>query len=92
VVDWEFFRIGNDYYLVSAAAATASASSSSSMSLASQASRARVAGGSTVYRLDKVRKQFDVYQHITTRRSVAPSRWRHKAQSGLYWHNSMLIL
>jgi len=61
VVDWEFFRIGDQYYLA-AAVATSSSSSSSS-------------GHSTVYRLDKVRKQFDVYQHITTHRSVA--RWHH---------------
>ena len=49
VVDWEFFRIDNDYYLAAA-------------SLSRHV-------GCTVYRLDKVRKQFDVYQHITNHRS-----------------------
>ena len=60
VVDWEFFRINDDYYLAAAAVPRHVTSADD-----------QVSAGSTVYRLDKVRKQFDVYQRMTTHRSVA---------------------
>ena len=78
MVDWEFFRIGDQYYLAAAVAVTSSSVTSSLTS----------SGRSTVYRLDKVRKQFDVYQHITTHRSVA--RWRHMHTTDLIQYISQL--
>ena len=60
MVDWEFFRINDDYYLAAAAAVSGHVTSS-----------AYQVSGSAVYRLDKVRKQFDLYQHLSTHRSVA---------------------
>jgi len=67
VVDWEFFRIGDDYYLAAAAAAGHVISSAGQVSQSAGES----AAVSTVYRLDKARKQFDVYQHlVTSHRSV----------------------
>jgi len=63
VVDWEFFRIDDDYYLAAASAAGHVTSSSDQVSGGST--------GSSVYRLDKVRKQFDLYQDIDIHRLVA---------------------
>jgi len=81
VVDWEFFRIGDDYYLAAAAAAGHVISSAGQVSQSAGES----AAVSTVYRLDKARKQFDVYQHLaTSHRSVhRPAGYQVVVRAGL---------